>query len=47
MLDVCSKHGVKYVNTSGDFGAAIEGAVAELSRGMRVNNPRLRDAGSR
>lgn len=44
MVDVCAKHGVKYVNTSGDFGAAIEGAVSELSHGMRVNNPLLRDA---
>lgn len=44
MLDVCAKHGVKYVNTSGDFGAAIAGAVGELSRGMRVNNSLLRDA---
>lgn len=34
MLDVCAKHGVKYVNTSGDFCAEIEGAVAELSRDM-------------
>lgn len=47
MLDVCAKNGVKYVDTSGDFGAAIEGAVSELSRGMRVNNPLLRDARSR
>lgn len=47
MLDVCAKYGVKYVNTSRDFGAAIEGAVGELSRGMRVNNPLLRDARSR
>lgn len=47
MLDVCAKHGVKYVNTSSDFGAAIEGAVGELSRGMRVNNPLLLDARSR
>lgn len=47
MLDVCAKHGVKYVNTSGDFGAAIEGAVGELSRGMRLNHALLRDARSR
>lgn len=44
MVDTCAKHSVKYVNTSGDFGAAIEVAVGELSAGIRVNNSLLGDA---
>lgn len=35
MRDVCAKCGVKYVDTSNDFGAAIEVAVTELSGGVR------------
>lgn len=30
MVDVCAKYGVKYVNTSGDFRAAVDAAVVEL-----------------
>jgi hypothetical protein len=47
MVDTCAKHGVKYVNTSGDFRAAIDVAVTELSGGMRVNDSLLREARSR